>query len=554
MKNLKPINSKDDLIKAYPDRFKGIGKFPGTYNIYLKEDAIPVVHTPRKCPIAIRPLVDKKLDKLLEQDIIVPVTEPTDWVSSLAYSWKADGDLRTCLNPTHLNKAIRQDHYRTSTLEEITHELAGSTKVTKVDGSSSYYCIVLDYESSLLTTFNTHRGRFRFVRLPFGLACAQDIFQRMMDQILDHCEGAIGIADDIIIHGKDDAEHDRRLHKFMKVTREHGLVLNKKKCEVKSNSVKFFGCVYDKHGAHPDPSKVSAIKEMPAPQNKGELQSFLGMVTYLSPFIPQLSSHTATLRGLLKTDVEYSWNATYQVAFDKLKSLVCEDTTLRYFNMKKPVTIQVDASGKGLGAALIQDDGPVAFASKALTPTEQCYANNERELLACVFGAERFRTYVFCRHFTIESDHKSLEQISMKNLADAPVRLQRMLLRLQDYDFTIKYRPGEEMVIADTLSRYSPEDTPEILLDISVNHVYINAEKKRDYQLAIKDDPLLSALAYTIITRLPDDIKDVPKALRPYHGQRDSLTVEDGLILCGEAIIVPPGERKRSWNKSIKDT
>ena len=162
-----------------------------------------------------------------------------------------------------------------------------------------------------------------------------------------------------------------------------------------------------------------------------------------------------------------------------------------------------------------------------------------------VFGAECFRTYVFGRHFTIESDHKSLEQILMKNLADAPVHLQRMLLRLQDYDFTIKYHPGEEMVIADTLSRNSPEDTPEILLDISVNHVYIDAEKKRDYQLAIKDDPLLSALADTIITGWPDDIKDVPKALRPYHGQHDSLTVEDGLILHGEAIIIPPGERKK---------
>ena len=310
MKNLKLINSKDDLIKAYPDRFEGIGRFPGTYHIYLKEDAIPVVHTSRKCPLAVQPLVDKKLDKLLEQEVIVPVIEPMDWVSSLAYSWKADGDLRTCLNPTHLNKAIRWDHYRTATLEEITHELAGSTIFTKVDGSSSCYCIVLDYESSLLTTFNTHRGTFHFVHLPFGLACAQDIFQRMMDQILDSCEGVIRIADDIIIHGKDDAEYDRRLHKFIKVTREHGLVLNKK-CDVKSNSAKFFGCVYDKHGAHPDPLKVSAIKEMPAPQNKREFQSFLRMVTYLSPFIMQLSSHTETLRGLLKTDVEYCWNATY---------------------------------------------------------------------------------------------------------------------------------------------------------------------------------------------------------------------------------------------------
>ena len=114
------------------------------------------------------------------------------------------------------------------------------------------------------------------------------------------------------------------------------------------------------------------------------------MVTYLSPFTLQLSSHTATLRGLQKTDVEYCWNATYQVVFDKLKSLVCQDTTHRYFNMKKPVTIQVDASGKGLGGALVQDDGLVTFASKAFTPTEQHYANKERELLTYVFSAEYF--------------------------------------------------------------------------------------------------------------------------------------------------------------------
>ena len=100
MKNLKSINFKDDLIKAYPDRFEGIGKLPGSYHIYLKEDAKPVVHTPQKCPIAIRPLVDKKLDKLLKQEVVVPMTEPTDWVSSLVYSRKADGDLRTCLNVT----------------------------------------------------------------------------------------------------------------------------------------------------------------------------------------------------------------------------------------------------------------------------------------------------------------------------------------------------------------------------------------------------------------------------------------------------------------------
>ena len=114
------------------------------------------------------------------------------------------------------------------------------------------------------------------------------------------------------------------------------------------------------------------------------------------------------------------WNPTYQEAFNQIKKLVCKDTTLRYFDVWKPVTVQVDASKKGLGAALLQEGCPVAFASKALTPTEQQYANIECEMLACVFRAERFHTYVFGHEFTIESDHKPLKQINLKNLADTP--------------------------------------------------------------------------------------------------------------------------------------
>ena len=316
------------------------------------------------------PLVHEKLDEFLEQGIIVPVEEPTDWVSSLAYSWKANGKLRVCLDPRDVNKAIKRDHYKIPTIEKITHQLAGSKKFTKVDGTSSDLCIVLDYESSLLTMFNTPWGRYRFVRLPWGLTCAQDIFQRMMDQILECCEGAIGITDDVVIHGKDDEDHDRNLHRFMRIAREHGLVFNGDKCEVK-DSVTFFSTVYDADGAHPDPKKVDAVHQMPRPETPSRLQQFLGMVTYLSPFIPSLSTHTAPLRELLKKDSEFIWNTSYQEAFDRIKELVCKDMTLRYFDVQKPVTIQVDASGKGLGAALLQEGCPVAFASKALTPTEQ---------------------------------------------------------------------------------------------------------------------------------------------------------------------------------------
>ena len=263
--------------------------------------------SPRKCPIAMQPLVWEKLNEFLEQGIITPVEEPTDWVSSLAYSWKANGKLRVCLDPRDVNKAIKRDHYKTPTVEEITHLLAGSKKFTKVNGTSSYLCIVLDYESSLLTTFNTPWGRYRFVCLPWGLSCAQDIFQWMMDQILECCEGVIGITDDVVIYGKDDEDHDWKLHRFMQVASQHGLVFNREKCKVKKDSVTFFGTVYDANGAHPDPKKVDAIHEMPPPENQTQLQQFLGMVMYLSPFIPSLSTHTAPLQEMKKDWV----NTTY---------------------------------------------------------------------------------------------------------------------------------------------------------------------------------------------------------------------------------------------------
>ena len=300
---LPPLNSSKDLIATYYDCFEGIGCFPGMYTNHLHDDAKSVIHAPHKCPITMCPLVCEKLDEFLEQEIIVPVREPTDWVSSLAYSWKANGKLWVCLDPKDLIATICHDHYHTPTLDEITHKLGGSTCFTKLDGTYSYLCIILDYESSLLTTFNTLLGHYRLVHLPWGLACAQGIFQWMMDQILECCKGVIGFAGDVIIHRHDDKEHDWCLHILMQVARENGLVLNGEKYTVKHPSIKFFCWIYDKDSAHLDPSKVAAIHNMLALEMPSQLQKFLGMVIYLSPFVPSLSSFTVPLHGLLKKDV-----------------------------------------------------------------------------------------------------------------------------------------------------------------------------------------------------------------------------------------------------------
>ena len=191
---------------------------------------------------------------------------------------------------------------------------------------------------------------------------------------------------------------------------------------------------------------------MHPPGTRKELRIFLGLVNYMGPFIPNLADHTASLRELLREDVEYSWSSSQRKVFNTTILLIAAQTTLASYYQKQPVILQVDALTKGLGATLVQNGRPIAFASKALTPAETRFANIERELLAVMYGCEKFHTYLYGRRFKVESDHRPLQHIHKKNLMKAPPRLQCILLRIQAYDCEICYKPGKEMVVADALS------------------------------------------------------------------------------------------------------
>ena len=162
-KAAKPIRSTDDLTKEFPDRFKGIGQFPGEYKIQLHHDAHPVIHVPRKCPIALHAKVKEHLNKMECLGVITHVDEPTDWVSSITYIQKANGELHLCLDPCDLNEAIRCDHHKMPTVEEVAHEFAPSRFFTKLDAHHGYWSIVLDQDSSMLTTFNSPFSRYHFL-------------------------------------------------------------------------------------------------------------------------------------------------------------------------------------------------------------------------------------------------------------------------------------------------------------------------------------------------------------------------------------------------------
>ena len=216
---------------------------------------------------------------MIEEEIITEQVEPTPWVSSVTFPRKPNGEVRVCLDPSNLNKAIIREHHKPMTVEEIAHELAGATVYTKADALKAFLQIHLTHEASLLTTFNSHRGRLRFLRMPFGAKMSQDVFQLRMDAILEQCPGVIGIHDDMVIFGVDQEDHDANLINLLNVCQKEGLVLNSKKLETsKEREITFFGAEYSAQGMHPDPKKVQGITEMTAPTDKQQLQSFLGMV------------------------------------------------------------------------------------------------------------------------------------------------------------------------------------------------------------------------------------------------------------------------------------
>ena len=326
-----PLNSKEGQ-RLYPDCFEGIGKFRGKFHITLNPTVTPVVQAPRRCPIHIKADVRNEINHMEELGVIKKVEETIDLLSSIVFSRKSNGKLRICLAPKDLNTAIKRPHYPTPTLEEITHKLAGLVTFSKLDAHHGYWSLQLDDESKLLTTFNSPFGRYYFRRLPFGLNLSQDVFQERMDCILETCPGTISIADDVDVFGKTEAEHGKHLHNLMRVALQHGLVFNIEKCEIKKPNMKFFGLEFDADGVCPDPGRVADIQQMKAPQNVTQLQEFLGIATYMSPFIPNLSQQTATLRDLVRKDADFIWTESHNAAFESIKSIICREVTLAYFD------------------------------------------------------------------------------------------------------------------------------------------------------------------------------------------------------------------------------
>ena len=364
-------------------------------------------------------------------------------------------NLCICFDPTNPNKAIIREPYHFRTPKDIAHLLADACIMTVCNCKKGYWHQKLDEDSLFVTTFNAEIGRFRYTVMPFGATVAGDTFQCKLNQCFGMIKQVIVIADDIMIVGKQQnhRDHDVVLTTLLQTARKCNLRLNFDKLQYKKTEVDFFGETYTTSACKPAQSKVSVIIEMPAPTCKKQVQSFIGMVNYLSQFSGRLSELAEPIRELSKDKVPFNWGPGHQEILKQMKREIARAAILAYYNHRKQTVLQTDASIKGLGACLLQNEKLAYFASKVLTEVQKGYVAIEIESVAVAWAMEMFHHFLYASHFILETEQKPLETILSKSLNQAIPRLQRIVMRICPYHFTVCYIPGVTNQLANYLSR-----------------------------------------------------------------------------------------------------
>ena len=255
------------LSEKYPKCFSGVGKLKGfQLHLHIDKSVRPVAQPPRRIPFGLRAKVEAELQHLLDDDVIEPAQGPTPWINPVVVTPKTNGEIRLCVDMRRANAAIVRERHTIPTIEEVLQDLSSCQFFSKLDLRKGFHQIELHPDSRQITTFTTHKGLYRYKRLSFGISSAPEVYQRIIQQILQECPGTANIADDILVYGRTKREHDDHLKHVLQTLEQRGLTVNSTKCAFNVDKLHFMGHIICKQGISPDPDKVYAIQHSKRPK------------------------------------------------------------------------------------------------------------------------------------------------------------------------------------------------------------------------------------------------------------------------------------------------
>ena len=481
-----------ELLEEHDDVFAWTDEDNGRTHVVAHEidtgDALPLKQRPYRLSPEEDSIVDSEVDKWLQQGVVIPSDSP--WASPVVLVKKKPLDptnanekpkYRLCIDFRKVNKLTKTDSFPLPVIQDALDGLADAKYFSIIDLRSAFLQLPLHPRDRQKTAFITKQGLFEFTVLPFGLKNSPAVFQRLMTEVLKGLQGTscTVFLDDIIIYAPTWESHLYRLREVFGRLRHHNLHAHPDKCKFGTHELLYLGHIVNGEGNQVDPNKISAITNISPPQDQTEVRAFLGLVGYYRRFIPGFAAIAAPLHQLLKKSVQLQWSPECQTAFETLKQRLIEPPILKRPLPHGVFTLQTDWSTKAIAAVLCQEqegkECTIAYASKTLTATESNYSATEGECLAILWACKHFRHYLWGRAFFLQTDHQALKWLM--TTTDLTGKLARWSLKLQEYTFEIKYRPGAANGNADALTRLPIKDDSNLVIQLCTSQLTDAPEK-----------------------------------------------------------------------------
>jgi transposase InsO family protein len=450
-----PTNVKT-ILDDYPDVFPsvlphGLPPDRDIHHVIPKEAGAhaKVPYLPRYSMTEVS-TIRETVSELMAQGFIEKSCSP--FAAPVLFVKKKDGTLRMVIDYRALNAITVKIRYPLPRIDDLLDKLGQAKYFTSLDLMSGYHQIRINPTDVPKTAFQTPEGQYQFKVLSFGLCNAPATFQAVMNGIFSDMlnTSVVVYLDDILIFSKTEKDHIRDVRAVLDVLRKEKFYAKLSKCAFFKQETIFLGHLVGQDGIKPDPAKVKAVKDWPVLTNVKEVRSFLGLTNYFRKFIQGYAKMAHPLHQLTKANAMFHWSEECQHAFTALKRTLTSAPVLQAPDITQPYQVICDASGIGIGAVLMQGNGPIAFESRKLNPAQINYSTGEQELFAVVHAYTIWRCYLEGAKSTVITDHHPNTYFQSQSVLSR--RQARWSEYMQRFDYTWEYQPGRTNV-ADPLSR-----------------------------------------------------------------------------------------------------